>query len=141
MKPDQWGPQLWNCFHVVALGYPETPSWQTKYEYRRFYTNFCNILPCPKCSVNYKRHLNELPIEPFLESRVLLFEWTVKVHNIVNKELGKKELTVQEAREKLLSVMDRSNHGLTGNELALVLFSVILVVAVVALLYFFRNKG
>jgi hypothetical protein len=41
--------------------------------------------------------MRELPIEPFLYDRKSLFAWTVKMHNMVNIELEKKEWTVEEA--------------------------------------------
>ncbi|KAG2424969.1 hypothetical protein HXX76_014127 [Chlamydomonas incerta] len=47
---------------------------------------------------NYRRHLTELPIEPYLASGTRLFEWTVLLHNTVNRELGKPEWTLAQAR-------------------------------------------
>jgi hypothetical protein len=51
--------------------------------------------------VNYKRHIDaEMPpIEGFMDSGKALFEWTVALHNLVNRELGKREWTVEEALE------------------------------------------
>jgi hypothetical protein len=39
------------------------------------------------------------PIEGYMDSGKLLFEWTVTLHNVVNRELGKREWTVEEAFE------------------------------------------
>jgi hypothetical protein len=44
--------------------------------------------------------LQELPIEPYLVDNMTLFEWTVKLHNIVNKQLHKREWSLKEAKDK-----------------------------------------
>lgn len=89
--------------HVAALGFPDYPSPETVAAYKQFYENFGNILPCKKCSINYAGHLIELPLEDALSSRDKLFAWTVKLHNIVNKETSKPQWTVDYAREFYLS--------------------------------------
>jgi hypothetical protein len=103
MEPQYWGPCIWRAVHVIALGYPQQPTETDKQSYAAYYKELWKVLPCFKCSVNYKRHFQELPITDFLQSRDTLFEWTVHLHNIVNKELGKKELTVEEAKAINLS--------------------------------------
>ena len=90
--PNQWGKYFWNCFHLAALGYSETPTMEERDQYREFYVNFGKVLPCGKCRANYARHLAEVPIELFLFGRSQLFDWTVRVHNIVNRELNKPEM-------------------------------------------------
>lgn len=92
------GPKLWKSIHNVALlEYPENPSEDDKTYYMNYYKDFWKIIPCLKCSVNYRKNWEELPITSYLESRTQLFEWTVLLHNIVNKELGKKEISLSEA--------------------------------------------
>ena len=93
VKPNVWGPCTWRFIHTTALGYsgddPDT--------YYAFYKDLYKILPCQKCSRNYERHWNEIDIRKYLRSNVELFKWTVLLHNIVNKELGKKEMRFEEA--------------------------------------------
>ena len=92
------GPKLWKNIHNVALlEYPENPSDDDKMYYMNYYKDFWKVIPCLKCTVNYRKHFEELPITSYLESRTQLFEWTVLLHNIVNKELGKKEISLSEA--------------------------------------------
>lgn len=92
------GPKLWKSIHNVALlEYPENPSEDDKTYYMNYYKDFWKVIPCLKCSVNYRKNWEELPITSYLESRTQLFEWTVLLHNIVNKELGKKEISLSEA--------------------------------------------
>lgn len=100
MQPSVWGPHLWKSIHYIALGYPENPDEVVKQYYKEFFLNLWKVVPCYKCSVNYKRHLEELPpIDNFLISRDELFKWTIALHNIVNVELGKPQVTIEDARE------------------------------------------
>lgn len=106
IDPETWGPSLWRAVHFVALGYPASPSEADVAAYRSFFTGLDKVIPCGSCAENYRRHLLELPIEPFLyggEGR--LFEWTVQLHNIVDKELKKPrhDWTAAQAREALLA--------------------------------------
>lgn len=98
MQPNVWGPHVWRSIHYIAIGYPEQPTDTQKVDYKEFFTNLWKVIPCQKCSVNYRRHLQELPpIDEFLGSRADLFKWTVGMHNIVNMELGKPQVSLEEA--------------------------------------------
>ena len=86
MQPSVWGPHVWRSIHYIALGYPDNAD---SMAYKEFFLNLWKVIPCLKCSINYKRHLEELPpIDQYLGSKDDLFKWTVALHNIVNLELG-----------------------------------------------------
>lgn len=104
MEPKVWGKYLWTSIHLVALGYPDNPTDEEKSNYREFYRNIWRVLPCYKCAQNYQRHWDELPIDPYMKDNMTLFEWTVKLHNIVNKQLGKREWSFEEAKDKFSRV-------------------------------------
>lgn len=101
MTPDNWGPVTWYTLHFIALAYSDSPTTENIYEYKSFFENFWKVLPCYKCAVNYKRHLQELPLtEQFLVNSDTLFAWTVSLHNIVNKENGKPLMSIEDAKKK-----------------------------------------
>jgi len=100
MLPEVWGRHLWFSIHFIAHDYPQQPSVEDIAAYRMFFENLWKVIPCYKCGVNYRRHLEELPIDGHLESRDALFAWTVELHNIVNKELGKPVMSLAEAKKK-----------------------------------------
>lgn len=104
LDPKSWGPYFWRTIHFTAMGYPNRPSALDKQRYKSFYTNLHHVLPCETCAVNYQRHIHqELPIDGHLNSSAQLFAWTVALHNLVNKEIGKRsDWTVEEARSALL---------------------------------------
>lgn len=103
MNPSTWGPSLWTAIHYIALGFPDRPSSADIAKYKAFFTSLGAVLPCFKCSLNYDRHLQELPIDPYMVDADSLFKWTCLLHNIVNKETGKPEMNLQEAYKKYTS--------------------------------------
>ena len=98
MQPFIWGKYLWTSIHYISLGYPENPTNEEKNDYKLFFENIFKVIPCYMCSENYKDHLVALPItQEVLRNTKSLFTWTVQIHNIVNKTLNKKQMSVTEA--------------------------------------------
>lgn len=90
LGPNIWGPHLWKALHMISIGYPNEPNEEQKKNYKIFFENFYQVIPCSICSNNYKRHLTELPItNDIMKNRQGLAKWVIDLHNIVNKEHGK----------------------------------------------------
>lgn len=104
MEPRVWGKYIWTSIHMIALGYPDKPTQEDKTNYKQFYVNLWKVIPCYKCSINYQKHLKQLPIDEHLNDNMSLFKWTVDFHNIVNKKVGKREWTFEEALEKFRKI-------------------------------------
>jgi hypothetical protein len=83
--------------HIAALGYPKKPNYTEKRAAKEFYESFIHIIPCPVCRVHYSTHITANPVSPSLDSNEDLFKWTVRIHNLVNKDLGKTEVSEMEA--------------------------------------------
>lgn len=114
--PTVWGPTVWRALHFIALGYPEQPTEEHSRSYHEFFVDVLpKIIPCKLCSDNYIRHLSELPITPYLYSggKQRLFEWTVNLHNLVNKELGKADHTW--STERALSTLLEGSQSSTAS--------------------------
>jgi len=77
--------------HLVALGYPKTPTYAEKRAAKEFFESLAHLIPCPICKLHYADHLKNNPITPSLDTRHDLFQWTIRIHNLVNKDLGKPE--------------------------------------------------
>ena len=97
ISPSLWGPGAWTFIHYLALAYPDNPSQEEKENYKKFLTNLQNVLPCDKCSENYKLNLQKYPLDEALTNTQSLFQWTVNVHNEVNKETNKKNYSYEKA--------------------------------------------
>lgn len=90
MKPSIWGKHFWFTIHFIALSFPENPSQEDVRNYQVFFENLHTVLPCYQCSLNYIKHLKSRPLtEKDLSNNSNLFNWTVDIHNITNKDLGK----------------------------------------------------
>lgn len=99
VNPNLWGPPGWKFIHYTALGYPEKPSLQDKNNYKIFFNNLKNILPCLLCRNNYRTHIQQHPIDNHLDSNIDLFNWTIDIHNMTNKENNKRIYSYDEAYE------------------------------------------
>jgi hypothetical protein len=95
LSPKLWGKEGWRFIHFVAVTYQ--PS--KKEEYLKFFQNLPEILPCPVCGEHFKENMAKLP--PRMDSNQTLFEWTVDMHNLVNKENGKKIYTYDQAHKEM----------------------------------------
>lgn len=97
--PEIWGPHGWKFIHYVALSYPDKPTNEDKINYKNFFINLKNILPCHTCRNNYTTHLSKLLNDNIFISNDTLLNWTIDLHNIVNKQHNKKTYTYNEARK------------------------------------------
>lgn len=97
MIPSLWGPSMWKSIHYIALAYPNNPTLKDKQHYKDFFLKLNNVIPCYRCSVNYETNIKTLPIDNYLDNNVDLFRWTFMIHNMVNKETSKKEISFEHA--------------------------------------------
>ena len=89
MNPQLWGHSGWTFFFSVALNFPQNPDFNDIHNYKRFFTDVQYILPCHICCEHYVDHLQQVPIEPYLINTHSLFNWLLKIHNLVNQCLKK----------------------------------------------------
>uniref|UniRef100_A0A6C0HEJ8 thiol oxidase n=1 Tax=viral metagenome TaxID=1070528 RepID=A0A6C0HEJ8_9ZZZZ len=97
IPPSTWGPFFWHTMHILALGYPNTPTYAEKRAAKEFFESLQHLIPCPVCRHHYTDYLKENPLTPSLDTRKDLFTWTINLHNTVNKQLGKPEFTEMES--------------------------------------------
>jgi len=95
MMTKVWGPPGWFFLHTVSFGFPvdpdnfdtenEQPPGTTKTNYKNFFLNIGNVLPCKFCRESYKKFVKEYP--PDVTTRDTLVEWLWEIHNKVNEKL------------------------------------------------------
>lgn len=100
MNSEVWGPHAWIFLHSVTMTYPQHPNEIEKQQYKNFFLNLQNVLPCDKCQEHYIENLKKLPIDNALHSRNDFVEWFIKIHNEVNKVLNKPILTYDEVMKE-----------------------------------------
>lgn len=108
MNQNIWGSHLWFSLHTITFTYPLKPTHNEKVEFRNLFLSLQNVIPCSVCKRNYKRHLVEKPIESHLETRKDLVYWLIDLHNIVNAELGKKNLSYETVIKKYENVYQKN---------------------------------
>ena len=90
----EWQRMTWNIFHTIALNYND----KYKNEYIEFFNTFKIIIPCSMCRNHYINHVNNdnLNIENNINNN-RVFDWTIDLHNTVNKMNNKKQWSYEEA--------------------------------------------
>lgn len=127
MNQNIWGPNLWFSLHTMTFTYPLKPKEEDKKNTKIFFHSLQYTIPCSLCRKNYIRHLKESPIDEHLESRKKLVFWLIDIHNMVNGETGKKQLSYEVVIRKYEKVygkklilegdvdMDESDESLSYN--------------------------
>jgi hypothetical protein len=118
MEPQIWGKHAWIFLHSITMTYPENPSNEDKKTYKNFFQSLDKILPCIICRVNYKKHINNVPIDNFLHSRRSLVEWLINIHNQTNTMLNKPTIEYDEVIDnfkKLYKKDDINNEEIAIN--------------------------
>ena len=100
--PEVWGPSFWFVVHLGTIQYPTNPSPFWKGRMKQFITSFPIMVPCESCRDHaiafIERNWNN--IDAIVSSRNNVFEFFVKMHNMVNKKLNKPEMTISDAYKK-----------------------------------------
>ena len=128
LDKDDWGPKAWSFIHHVAMAYPEHPTEEDKHNYKNFYENIKNVLPCKECASNYEKNLERKPIDSALVGNQELFKWTIDIHNMVNVELGKRKYSYEEVFKDYLK--DNGNNGNNVNNVVICITGVLLIILI-----------
>jgi len=97
-----WGPSMWHYLHTMSFNYPINPTNDDKKHYRDFVINLQNVLPCRHCRENLKNNFKAHPLKAcHMKNRDSFSRYIYKLHEIVNKMLGKKSgLSFCDVRER-----------------------------------------
>ena len=132
INPLLWGPHLWKFMHYLTLSYPDNPNIDEQNKFRNFFTMIGQYLPCEKCRVNYKTNIQTLPLtDVVLSSRNNLIKWLFDLHNIVNKETGKTQITFDKFNDIYLNNKQEesdNNNNIQYKYGMLIILAVILII-------------
>ena len=100
-----WGPSFWHVLHTISVNYPLNPTCEDKEHYKTFITSLKYVLPCKYCRDNLTANFKTLPLNAeAVKNRANFSKWMYKLHELVNKYLGKK------SGLKFRDVQDRYEH-------------------------------
>ena len=125
IAPEIWGPNLWGTLHLLCLAGTITPN---------FVREFANIIPCPMCAGHFAELIAENPL-PESDDPIVLFRWSVHVHNLVNARIGKPILEPEQAMARWVSIKTPSFSSQFDFKIVII---ILLLVALVFML--FKNK-
>ena len=94
VSPEIWGPNLWGTLHLLCLAGTITPN---------FVQEFAKVIPCPMCAGHFTELVIENPL-PESDDPLVLFRWSVHVHNLVNARIGKPILEPEQAMARWVSI-------------------------------------
>ena len=95
-----WGPHYWFFLHTVAESYPISPNDVTKRKYYDLITNMPLFIPDADIGDKFSRMIDKYPVSPYLDNRDSFVRWVHFIHNKINVQLGKEELSLPMALEK-----------------------------------------
>jgi hypothetical protein len=142
--PDTWGPHGWKFIHFIALGYPNNPNEKDKEKYKHFFYILSDMIPCVICAEHYKKNLNQINIDLYLDSKTNLIHWTILMHNEVNKSNGKKVYTFNEGLKmiidgqgpsKCIEPFSNCNKSQTSYNNALTGFLILIIILLLIYIY------
>jgi hypothetical protein len=96
LNPEIWGPHYWFVLHTISLTYPKNPNDIIKKKYYKFIQELHLFLPDNNIKKYYINLLNEYPVSPYLDSKDSFIRWVHFIHNIINKKLNKKTISMDE---------------------------------------------
>jgi hypothetical protein len=100
IEPHIWGPSLWASIHLICLGAPEVFKGE-QLSYRKFFDALPYVIPCDKCRQHLIENLEKHPMDvSAMSGGKALFAWSVELHNIVNRSLGKPVMSLEDALAK-----------------------------------------
>ena len=95
--PNIWGPHYWFFLHTVAHSYPEVANATLKRKYYDLIQNMPLFIPNEEIGDHFQELLDKYPVSPYLDKRDSFIRWVIFIHNKINIQLGKEELTFNEA--------------------------------------------
>ena len=125
VAPEIWGPNLWGTLHLLCLTGTITPN---------FVQEFAKVIPCPMCAGHFTELIIENPL-PESDDPLVLFRWSVHVHNLVNARIGKPILEPEQAMARWVSIKTPSFSSQFDFKIVII---ILLLVALVFML--FKNK-
>tara|TARA_B110000037_G_scaffold213943_1_gene269120 strand:+ start:4607 stop:5047 length:441 start_codon:yes stop_codon:yes gene_type:complete len=95
--PIVWGPHFWFVLMTMAVSYPLKANEVTQKKYYDFITNLPLFIPHPQIGNKFSSLIDQYPVSPYLEGKDSFLKWVHFIHNKINIQLGKDEITMTEA--------------------------------------------
>ena len=118
IPPTKWGPHFWMALHIACLGCQDYKI------ISGFVEGFKAVIPCLSCRLHFDSVLTENPVPEAGD----FFKWSVDVHNIVNKRIGKPEFSYEDAFANIVTVTAPPQFDFKIALIVLLMFVIILLI-------------
>lgn len=147
MNQNIWGSSMWFSLHTISMNYPNFPKDKDKLEYKNFFESLQFVIPCAVCKKNYIRHLKEHPIDNHLNTKRELVYWLIDMHNMVNAEIGKKQMSYESVIQKYEDIYDKkifnahiiesfNNHKKKNVNYTFIIILTLIILLIISMIYF-----
>ena len=92
ITPKDWGPMFWNFLHCI----PNELTLENKCMFIAMFKKLSYVIPCNVCKLHYIQFYEKNPLPKNL-TIINLKKWVLKLHNDINKKLGKVEFTLKKS--------------------------------------------
>ena len=92
-NPTVWGPHYWFFLHSIGFTYPELPTDGEKKKYYNFITSLPTFMPNNAVANNFQNLIDDYPVSSYLNSKDSFLKWIHFIHNKINKQIGKDEIS------------------------------------------------
>ena len=93
ISKDVWGSNMWKLIHYCAFFAPKPMTQEWNVAFKAFMVCLQYCLPCALCKNHLKENLHNISVDSYKS----VFEYTVDLHNIVNKQLHHPTMSLEEA--------------------------------------------
>jgi hypothetical protein len=97
ISKDVWANPLWYMIHTCA--YYSKEDQRCQLFFKAFMSCLRYALPCSKCRAHLMENLEHFDFDKYCLNTEGLFNYTVDLHNTVNKQLGKPIISVEAAKQ------------------------------------------